>query len=81
MDERTKATISAAVVLAANILAYWGITLDVDVWVDGIFFVVMVVSTGYGIWKNHNFTEAAAKAQGVLDHLKAEKIAEQARGE
>ena len=73
MNERTRAIISSAVVLAANILAMYGVSVDTEVWVNGICAAVMLVSTCWALWKNHNFTDEAAKAQAYLDELKAAK--------
>lgn len=73
MDERTKAIISAIVVLVANIAALWGVSIDQGVWVNGLCAIVMLVSSIWAIWKNHNFTKEAAQAQKVLDELKAER--------
>ena len=75
MDERTKATISAIVVLAANIAAMYGIGVDTEMWVNGLCAVVALAFDVYAIWKNHNFTPEAAQAQEYLDGLKAAKHA------
>lgn len=72
MTERIKAIISAAVVLAANIAALWGVSIDTETWVDGLCAVVMLASTLWAIWKNHNFTLAAAQGQMVTDKIKNE---------
>ena len=77
MNERTRAIISSAVVLAANILAMYGVSVDTEVWVNGICAAVMLVSTCWALWKNHNFTDEAAKAQAYLDELTAAKKEEQ----
>lgn len=73
MDERTKAIVSAIVVLVANIAALWGVSIDQGVWINGLCAIVMLVSSIWAIWKNHNFTAEAAEAQVVLNDLKAEK--------
>ena len=52
MNERTRAIISSAVVLAANILAMYGVSVDTEVWVNGICAAVMLVSTCWALWKN-----------------------------
>ena len=73
MDERTKAIISAIVILAVNIAAMFGVSLDANVWFSGLCAIVMLVTNIYAIWKNHNFTPEAQEAQRVLDDLKAAK--------
>lgn len=73
MDERTKAIISAIVVLVANIAALWGVSIDQGVWINGLCAIVMLVSSIWAIWKNHNITDEAIEAQRYLDELKAEK--------
>lgn len=73
MDERVKATISAAVLLAVNILALFGVTLNLGVVQDVVFGAITIVATIYAAWKNHNFTPEAVEAQKVLDHLKSER--------
>jgi uncharacterized membrane protein len=75
MNEKTKAIISAIVVLIANLAALWGVSIDQNVWIDGLCAIVMLVSSVWAIWKNHNFTPEAAEAQKVLDGLKAAKHA------
>lgn len=71
MDERTKAIISAIVILAVNIAAMFGVSLDANVWFSGLCAIVMLVTNIYAIWKNHNFTPEAAQAQAYLNELKA----------
>lgn len=73
MDERTKAIISAIVILIVNIAAMFGVSLDANVWFSGLCAIVMLATNIYAIWKNHNFTSEAAEAQAYLDNLKAER--------
>ena len=75
MNEKTKAIISAIVVLIANLAALWGVSIDQGVWVNGLCAIVMLISSIWAIWKNHNFTQEAAEAQIVLNDLKAAKHA------
>ena len=77
MDERTKAIISAIVVLAANIAALWGVSIDQGVWVNGLCAIVMLVSSIWAIWKNHNITDEAIEAQRYLDELKRKEKEQQ----
>ena len=72
MNERIKAIVSALVVIVINVCALLGYTLDPDVTQQVILLVCMLVATGWAIWKNHNFTDAAAEAQKYLDELKEE---------
>ena len=81
MDERTKAIISAIVVLVANIAALWGVSIDQGVWVNGLCAIVMLVSSIWAIWKNHNFSFAAQQGQLVTNTIKNEQKAEQMGGE
>ena len=75
MNERTKASISAAVVLMVNFAALFGVSLDYELWFNGLCAIAMLAASVWGIWKNHNFTLAAAKAQLVLNQLKNESRA------
>ena len=70
MDEKTKATISAAIILAVNIAALFGVSLDQGMVANVVFGLITIVATIYAAWKNHNFTPEAAQAQQWLDELK-----------
>ncbi len=70
MDEKTKATISAAIILAVNIAALFGVSLDQGMVANVVFGAITIVATIYAAWKNHNFTPEAAQAQQWLDELK-----------
>ena len=70
MDERTKAILSAAVILVVNVVAMFGIHLDQGVLSNAVFGVAALVADIYAIWKNHNFTPEAAQAQALLNELK-----------
>lgn len=72
MTERTKAIVSAIVVLVVEAAGLAGVTLDSDTVTQVASAAVVIVVTIYSIWKNHNFTDAAIQAQGALDALKAE---------
>lgn len=71
MSERVKAIVSAAVVIAVEVAGICGVTLDSDTVTQVVSTVVIIAVTVYGIWKNHNFTGAAAAAQALLDGIKA----------
>lgn len=73
MNERTKAIISAAVILTVNVLALFGVNVNQDVLASAAFAVAALAADVYAIWKNHNFTPEAAQAQRLLDELKAER--------
>lgn len=76
-SEKTKAAISAIVIMVVNLVVYFfGVTLDANMIADGVMAVILIAATGYAIWKNHNFTEAAALGQQVLDTVKASEKAE-----
>ena len=70
MDERTKAIISATVILIVNIAALCGVNVSQDTLMSVAFGIAAIVADLYGIWKNHNFTPEAAQAQSLLDELK-----------
>jgi len=73
MDERTKAIISAAVVLIVNVAAMFSISIDQDVLIKAFFSIADLVAMAWAIWKNHNFTPQAIEAQQYLDLLKTRK--------
>ena len=70
MDERTKAIVSAAVVLFVNIMALCGASLDMGMVQNVAIGAVSIATTIYAVWKNHNFTPQAAAAQEYLNMLK-----------
>ncbi len=75
MNERTKAIISAAVVLAVNIAALFGVSMDYETWFNGLCAIAMLAASAWGIWKNHNFTWPAMQGQLVINQLKNEQRA------
>lgn len=75
MSERTKAIISAAVVIIVNVAAIYGISLDQGMLVNALCAIADLVAMLWAIWKNHNFTFAAAQGQMVVDKIKAEQKA------
>ena len=74
--ETVKATVSAAVVIIVNVAALWGISIDADVWTNGICAVIALAANVWAIWHNHNFTAAAQKGQEVTDSIKKAAIDE-----
>lgn len=71
MNETVKATASALAVIIVNVASLFGIAMDEGVWADGLYAVAMLLSTMWGIWHNHNFTQAAKEGQKVTDGIKA----------
>ena len=70
MDEKTKAVVSAAILLVVNVAALFGASLDLGMVQNVAFGLITIVTTLYGVWKNHNFTPEAVEAQAYLDDLK-----------
>ncbi len=75
MSERTKAIISASAIIVVNVAAIYGISLDLGMLQTVLFAVADLVVTIWGVWKNHNFTYAAAQGQLVVDNIKNEQRA------
>ena len=75
-SERIKAIFTAIIIIVVNMAALFGVNLgseDANTLANGALILADIVAVGYGIWKNHNFTEEAAIAQGYLDELKSAK--------
>lgn len=72
MTEKTKAIIGAVVVLVVQCAALAGYQLDADAVTEIVSAVVVLAVTVAAIWKNFNFTAAAAKGQAVTNALKAQ---------
>lgn len=76
IDERWKAILSAVTVIIVNAFALMGIDLgdgaDIQ---DALLGAAWLVSLAWAIWKNHNFTDAAAEGQKVVDAIKEVKAA------
>ena len=75
MSERTKAIISAAVIIIVNVAAIYGISLDQGMLLNAICAIADLAAMLWAIWKNHNFTYAAAQGQLVVDNIKNEQRA------
>lgn len=71
MNERVKAIISAIVIIAINIAALLNFDLDGNALTNALMGLAAFLSWVWAIWKNHNFTDEAAKAQVYLDELKS----------
>lgn len=70
MSERTKAIVSIAALIVVQIAALAGVQMDAGNLTEVIGSLVVVAATIYAAWKNHNFTDAAAAGQSVLNSLK-----------
>lgn len=71
--EQTRSIISAIVLIVVQCASLCGVGLSADDLTIGICAIVSIAVFAYGIWKNHNFTDAAAQAQKYLNGLKAGK--------
>lgn len=65
-----KAAVSAIVVVAVSVFSAFGIDIDGDALTNVICAVLLVASTIYGVWRNHNFTKAAQEGQKLVDEIK-----------
>ena len=70
MSERTKAIVSITALIVVQIAALAGVQMDAGNLTDVIGSLVVVAATIWAAWKNHDFTDAAAAAQAMLDSLK-----------
>ena len=75
MNERIKAIISTLAVLVVQILALFGVKVEENSFVNAVAVIVSVAVSIYACWKNHNFTNEAARAQKLLDDLKGKNDA------
>ncbi len=76
MSEATKATVSAAAVIVVNLAMYaFGVNLDQTIVTQVIGGAVIIATTLYAAWKNHNFTKAAQQGQLVTNRIKNEERA------
>ena len=79
MDERTKAIVTIIVTAGVNVANVCGFALDAEAWVNVALSVLSAVAIGVSWWKNQNVTQEAIQAQAMLDHLKAERKAIEAK--
>lgn len=79
MSERTKAIISATIIIVVNVAAMRGISLDQGMLFNAVCAIADLVALIWAIWKNHNFTYAAAQGQLVVDRIKNEQRALRAK--
>lgn len=72
VDERWKAIFSAIGVIIVNAAALMGIDLGDGASIQDVLLgLAWIASLAWAIWKNHNFTAAAAEGQRVVDAIKA----------
>jgi hypothetical protein len=72
IDERWKAIFSAIGVIIVNAAALMGIDLGDGANIQDVLLgCAWIASLAWAIWKNHNFTAAAAEGQRVVDAIKA----------
>ena len=72
IDERWKAIFSALGIIIVNAFALVGIDFgDGAQMQDALLGLAWIASLAWAIWKNHNFTRAAAEGQRVVDAIKA----------
>lgn len=72
IDERWKAIFSAIGVIIVNAAALMGIDLGDGANIQDVLLgLAWIASLAWAIWKNHNFTAAAAEGQRVVDAIKA----------
>lgn len=70
MTSRIQSIVSALALIIVEFAAVIGLSLDTDMVVDILSGIAFVAALVYGIWKNHNFTDAAIEAQKLLNALK-----------
>lgn len=70
MNERTRAIVSAIVLLIIEAAGIFGVTLDESLVTTIVGLVLIVAGLVYGVWKNHNFTDFAGMCQQLLKAMK-----------
>lgn len=68
--ETIKASVSAIVIIVVALFGAFGIDLDSSAFENILGAIAFLAATGYGIWKNHNFTPYAQEAQQYLNIMK-----------
>ena len=71
MTSRIQSIVSAIAVIAVEFAAMIGLSLDTDTVIDVISAVVFIAGLLYGLWKNHNITNAAIEGQRLVNALKS----------
>lgn len=81
MPEALKATISALVLIIANVALYvFGTAIDTEALTTIFSGVAIAIFTAYAAWKNHNFTKAAQQGQLEVDQAKLDAKKEALNG-
>lgn len=70
---RTKSVVSAVVVIVVYVASLFGVSLDEGPVTTAVSVTAALAALTWGVWKNHNFTDAANQAQKVLDDLKSKE--------
>lgn len=70
---RTKSVVSAVVVIVVYVASLFGVSLDAGLVTTTVSVAAALAALAWGVWKNHNFTDAANQAQKVLDDLKSKE--------
>lgn len=70
MNQR-ESIVSAVVVLVVAAVGAFGMKVDANALTDVISAAALIAAYAWGIWKNHNFTDAAAEMQAQLNIAKA----------
>lgn len=68
--EKVRSIISAVVLIVIEVASLAGVSISENEVTSIGSAVLAVIVLVYGIWKNHNFTDAAVDAQKYLDQLK-----------
>ena len=68
---RPQSIISALVAFIVACAGCFGFSLDTNMLVDALSLIAFFCAFAWGIYKNHNFTDAANVAQGYLTMLKS----------
>lgn len=69
--ETIKAFVSALALFIVAGAGMLGFDVDAGMVQNGLSIAAFVAAFAWGIWKNHNFTQAAQDAQAFLNMLKA----------
>lgn len=70
MNQR-ESIVSAVVVIVVAAVGAFGMKVDANALTDVISAAALIAAYAWGIWKNHNFTDAAAEMQAQLNIAKA----------
>lgn len=71
--ETARALAGTIAIVAVNVLATLGVSLDLNLATSIALIVLIVAATAWGCYKNHNFTLAAQVMQSILAKLKVDE--------